>query len=249
MGTDNSEEAVNTEASLIFFKSYVCPVCEKKIIVPTSRTGKARIDHTDPDLRNVHQGIDTNKYDVVVCNYCGYAALTRFFGPLAKPHRDMLEKSICSKFKPTEEITHPLSYEEALVRYKMAQLNAVCRQAKSSEKAYICLKTGWIYRGIKERLIGEDADEQKIAEAYDSEMKYLNSAKTGFLDARLTEMPPIAGMDEVTLDYLLAQLCYECEDYETGLNMIQTVVTSTMATPQQKEKARELILLLKAAMK
>lgn len=240
---------ITNEESYIFYKNYTCPLCDEKIVAPTVRTGKTRIDHTDPDLRNVHKGIDINKYDVVMCNHCGYAAFTRYVAPLAKPHKDLLNQGIRARFKATEEVRHPLSYEEALYRCKMAQLNAVTRQAKTSEKAFICLKTAWIYRGLREELVANGGDARAIDEAMLAERKYLSGAMSGFADARVTEMPPIAGMDEVTYDYLLARLCYDCEDYDMGLRVIQDVISSKVASSTQKDKARDLIQLLKDAKK
>ena len=44
--------------------------------------------------------IDTVKYDVVHCNRCGYAALTRYYGVLAKPHKALLLEKIAENYNP-----------------------------------------------------------------------------------------------------------------------------------------------------
>ncbi len=234
------------EIKYIFPKAYECPVCGKKFHAMTVRTGKARTLRTDRDLRTVFKGVDANKYDVILCNHCGYAAVSKYFGPLAKPHRDMLTQSLSCKFKPFEEKESVISYSEALNRYKMAQINAMFRQAKSSEKALICLKTAWVLRGMKEEL---EADEptavKKIMDIQDEEKRYIESAMCGFLDARQTEMPPIAGMSEVTLDYLLAVLCFECRRFDEAYNLAQQVVLNQQATGHEKDKARDFLAEIK----
>ena len=238
------------EENYIFSKAYICPVCNGKFHSMTVRTGKARLIGSDKDLRNIFKGVDANKYDVVLCNHCGYAALLRYFGPLAKPHRDMIVENIARKFKPVDEKLGVISYEEAFIRYKMAQISAFHRQAKNSEKAYICLKTAWLLRGMREELVQSDEfSTQKVGELETQEKKYLEAALAGFEEARMSEMPPIAGMNEITLDYLLSVLCLECEKYEDGLKLAQNVVVSGQATSQQKEKAREIVAELKALLK
>ena len=67
------------EADKLFDKKYTCPVCENNFTSKTVRSGKARMVRTDMDLRNVYDGIEPLKYDVILCPKCGYAALSRFF--------------------------------------------------------------------------------------------------------------------------------------------------------------------------
>lgn len=238
------------EEDLLFEKNFECPVCDKKFKQWVVRGNKARLMGSDKDLRPHHEHIDSTKYDVVFCNRCGYAALMRYYGPLAKPHRDLLKENVYSKFKPMAEPGMKLSYEDALIRYKMALYNAMCRQAKSSEKAYICLKTGWVYRGMQEQL-GEDvpADAPERKELLEKEEESLKNALEGLMLARETETPPIAGMNLTTLDYLLAVLCVRFGRLEDAMKLLQELIRSTSASNAQKEKARDLVLEIRQKMK
>ena len=56
-----------------------------------------------------------------------------------------------------------ITYEDALTRYKLALLNAVVRQGKNSEKAFICLKTAWLLRGMRYSYDIETAEGRKMA--------------------------------------------------------------------------------------
>lgn len=74
-----AEPAKVEEKDLIFDKTFSCPVCEKEFPAKIMKSGKAKLLGTDADLRAKYDGIDPVKYDVELCPFCGYAALTRYF--------------------------------------------------------------------------------------------------------------------------------------------------------------------------
>ena len=57
----------------LFEKKYTCPICDHNFTAKTVRTGKARMIRTDMDLRNVYEDIEPLKYDIILCQKCGYA--------------------------------------------------------------------------------------------------------------------------------------------------------------------------------
>ena len=68
--------------------------------------------------------------------------------------------------------------------------------------------------------------------------------------ARMTESNyPMCGMDDMTVDYLVAALAMDIGQYDVATKMIASILTSTSATPRIKDKARdlkdELIALIK----
>ena len=196
----------------------------------------------------MHEGIDVSKYDVIFCPDCGYAVLLRYFAPLAPTHRKLLAENIRKKFKPQDRtLPETISYEDAVVRYKMALANAMVRMAKSSEKAYICLKAAWLYRGMREDALAKGgADKEAVRAMEASEKEYLITAAEGFIKARAGESPPYAGMNATTMDYLIAAIYLETDtNLKDGARLLQDVITSRTATPQNKEKARDLLLEIK----
>ena len=239
-----------TEESYVYTKEYECPVCDNHFKATVVKTGKARLIKQDKDLRPIYKGVDSIKYDVVLCNRCGYAVLSKYYGPLPKPHKELLIKNIASNYRPMKEPELLYSYEEALLRFKLALVNAVCRQAKDSEKALICLRTAWLVRGMKENFndisFEEEYTEEKLAQM---EEEYLKDAYELFIKARQGETPPIAGMNDITLDYLLAVLSIQFEKYEDAAKLLTGIISSTTAGSAQKDKARDLILELKAKLK
>lgn len=235
------------EKDFLMEKEFECPVCQRKFKQRLARTTLKCIRH-DIDLRPVYEGIDVSKYDVVFCHDCGFAVLVRYFAPLAPTHRKLLTENIRKNFKPqSRELPETISYEDAVVRYKMALANAMVRMAKNSEKAYICLRTAWLYRGMREdAILKGEKDKDKLKAMQDSEKEYLITAAEGFIKARAGETPPYAGMNSTTLDYVIAAIYLETDtNLKDGARLLQDVITSRTATPQNKEKARELLAEIK----
>ena len=120
-------------------------------------------------------------------------------------------------------------------------VNAIVKHGKASEKAYICLKTGWILRGQREALEADDPDyEKKKQELESAENQFLKNAYDGFVTARASESFPICGMDEMTVDYLLATLAMRFEEYETAAKLLGSIVTSRTANARIKDRAHDL---------
>lgn len=140
------KEVVFEEKDYLYDKTYDCPVCSRKATAKTVRSAKLRLIKNDWDLRAVYEGIDIHKYDTVVCNSCGYAALTKYFGPMLGSQIKQVRENICEKIKWTPAKGDTYTYEEAMERYKLALVCTIVKRGKSSEKAYICLKAAWVLR-------------------------------------------------------------------------------------------------------
>ena len=133
------------------------------------------------------------------------------------------------------------SYEEAIERYKLCLANAVVKRAHASEKAYICLKSGWLMRGYQEHLEESgDTDMARLREVKTMEETYLKNAYTGFTEALQTEGFPMCGMDEITVEFLIAVLAARFQKYDVASRMVATILTSPSANARTKDKAREL---------
>ena len=240
-GPDGAPAApVVQEQDFLFDKSFNCPICDREFKARTVKIGKAKLGGSDLDLRPRYEQIDLLKYDIIMCPNCGYAALSRFFKFLTSPQAKNIQKAISSTFKPQQETKETYTYDEALERYKLTLANAIVKQARSSEKAYICLKTAWLLRGKAEHLDNTqpDYEEQKKA-CQEEEDEFLKSALEGFLAARQTESFPMCGMDEPTVDYLIAVTAMRFEQYDLTSRLITVILTSTGANPRMKDKARD----------
>lgn len=238
------------ETDFLFDKTYECPVCDSKIKARTMKAGKAKLLHTDMDLRPVYENVEPLKYEVIICPECGYAAIGRYFSGLTASQIKAIKETISKSYKKSGENPDTYTYEEALGRYKLCLANAIVKHAKSSEKAYICLKAGWLLRSMGENLDKNEADySQKAASLKEQECEFLKNALEGFLSARQTENYPMCGMDETTVEFLIANLAIEFEQFDVASRLISGILVSTTANNRMKDKAREAKEVLVAKIK
>lgn len=229
------------EEDFLFDKTYECPVCSKTFKERTLRTGKARLLKTDMDLRPTFEGIEPLKYDVVQCTECGFTALTRYFVPMTVPQRKAILEKISSRYRKPEQHKDLYSYEDAVGRYKLALVNAIVKNAKASEKAYICLRAGWLARSYAEHLEEQDTiDNAKVEEIKELENEFLKNAYEGFAGAIQSESFPMCGMDEPTVDFLLANLAIRNQKYEVASKLISKLLISPNCNSRTKDKVRDL---------
>lgn len=229
------------EKDLIFDKSFVCPVCDSSFTAKIVKTGKAKLLGTDQDLRARYEGVDPAKYDVLLCPTCGYAALSRYFSGITSAQAKLIREAISQNVHINTYNDEVYSYEQAMERYKLTLVNAVVKKAKASEKAYICLKSAWLVRGYAESLreAGKN-DEKLLKNLAQQEAEYLENAYKGFVDARQTENFPMCGMDEITVDYLLAALAVGNKKYDVASKLVASLLTNNAASARIKDKARDL---------
>ena len=237
------------EADFLFDKSYTCPICETDFKCKTVRAGKARMIGSDPDLRPKYEHIDVLKYDTVVCPECGYAALSRYFKFMTRIQAKLIKEGICSNYHGHNYEGDSYTYDEAIERYKLVLANAIVKKAKPSEKAYICLKTAWILRGQLENLEMDASYVKKKVLYTRQEEEYIRNAYDGFLTARSSEPFPLCGMDEATVDYLLAALATRFEDVDVAGRLISDMLSSKTVNSRTKDKARMLKEELEAVIK
>ncbi|NTV78836.1 MAG: DUF2225 domain-containing protein [Clostridiales bacterium] len=240
--TGEAAPIVIKEEDFLLDKSYTCPICDAEFKSKAVKTGKAKLLGTDMDLRPRHEGIDMLKYDVILCPYCGYAALTRYYKSVTSSQGKKIKEVISKSFigKPNDDrIIY--TYEDALERHKLTLANAIVKQAKSSEKAYICLKMAWLIRG-KAELLNENTPNyaQLKKEATEQEDEYLKNALEGFIAARQSEDYPMCGMDEETVDYLIAVTALHFDQFDVASKLVSTLIVSNTASPRMKDKARDL---------
>ncbi len=228
------------EQEFLFEKTHTCPVCDLEFKERAVRVGKARLIGTDLDLRPKYEHMDLLKYDVILCPRCGYAALSRYFKFLTFPQAKLIKDNISMTFKPIEYKKPIYTHEDAIVRYKLTLANAIVKRAKTSEKAYICLKTAWVLRSMGEALDQTDAKYAVKKQIVDKEeMEFLKNALDGFIAARQSESFPMCGMDETTVDYIISVTAMKFQQYDVSSKLIAGILTSNTANPRMKDKARD----------
>lgn len=233
--------AVLEEKDMIYDKKTTCPVCDTEFMCKSLKAGKTRFLGNDKDLRPIYEGIDAQKYDIALCPNCGYAALTKYFPRVTTKQAAFIRKNISSKVRLHAYTGDTYSYEDAIERYQLALASAVVKKAKTSEKAYICLKNAWLLRGYAQYLAEEKhMSKEQLGAVTQLEKKFLQNAFRGLSASVASESYPICGMDEGTLDYLLAAIAMQLEDYDGAGKIVANILISTTVNPRIKDKARDL---------
>lgn len=234
-----------TEEDFIFDKTYTCPVCDKEFKTKAVRSGKSKLLGTDFDLRAKYQGVDSLKYDAILCPHCGYAALSRYFNVITSPQAKLIREKICANYKPQDKEVTAYTYDEALEIHKLALVNCIVKKCRASEKAYLCLKIAWLLRGKKEELPKDTLDYKTITASLEAEeTDFMKNSFDGFVNAVSKEDFPMCGMDEQTIDYLIAALSYKTKHYDLASKLLSKIITSRTARSTLKDKARGLKELL-----
>ncbi|MCI8307524.1 MAG: DUF2225 domain-containing protein [Lachnospiraceae bacterium] len=238
------EEEHDYEAEALFDKTMNCPCCYKDFTSRTVRTGKVKAAEPDLDLRPRYEKMDPLKYDAIVCPECGYASLSRFYGNITDGQKKLIREQISQSFKGIDTSQDRYSYDDAIMRHKLALLNTIVKKGKNSERAFTCLKIAWLYRGKAESelLANKDAD---VTELQKEEMSNLNFAYEGFCDSFSKEAFPICGMDQTTLMYLLADLARRLGEKDAASRWISNVITTRGISNRIKDKALHIKELLK----
>ena len=221
--TDQQEIAPTKEELLAYLypKKHTCTVCDTEFTKQTVRITKLRVLQVDTDFRSKHKDIDANRYEVLLCSSCGYAALPAHFDKIVNRQKEAILTKIKPNYKHVEREI-PLSLEDAAAIYKQAFLCAEAMDAKVSVKAFLSLRLAWMYReaGRKEE-----------------EAKYIKDAYEGLKEAFSTENFPLGNMDESTAKYLIADLARRSGQMGEAMRWVADVVVARGISSAIKEKA------------
>ncbi len=234
------------EEDVLYDKRYTCPVCDISFTSKTVRAGKIKLIGKDTDLRAVYEIADPHKYDVIACENCGYSAVGRYFGKLSTRQMKDIKDQVGTNFRGISNDKELFSYDDAILRYKLALVCSIVKHAKNSEKGYTSLKMAWVLRGKRLTLKPGDTT---ILQLYEEEMECISNAYACFVEALANEMMPIAGMDENTIKYLMAELARKLKKYDDSAKLLAEVITSKATPARLKEEALNVKELLKEDIK
>ncbi len=238
--------AEKTELDVLFDKTFKCPVCNRDFTSKMIRAGKNKLLKQDTDLRGIYDTADVVKYDAILCPHCGFAALNRFFKPLPTAQEKLIRDKICINFKGVKAPEGEYSYDDAILRYKLALACTIVKCGKNSEKAYVCLKLAWTYRGKAEHLPADTENRDAVLKQLKAaELECLQNAYEGFNAAFSTEPFPMCGMDETTVMYISAEVARRIGKLDEAGRLASSIITSRVAGERIKEKAREIKELVK----
>ncbi len=233
------------QESYLFDRKVRCPVCNHICHIRTVKTGKAKLITTDTDLRPIYEGIDPVLYDAALCQHCGYAALNRFFTKITPKQRQWVKESISNRYR-SKSYPDMYTYKIAIERYKLVLLNAVVKKVKPSEKAYICLKLSWLYRGYEEELRHDlQLTKEELRSIREERNRFIENAYEGFISAYQFERFPVCGLQEITVMYLIGDLARRLKRDGEAIKWLSRVIVSPQATERIKNRARDIKEIIK----
>ncbi len=237
------------EREAVFERTVKCPVCDLEFRFLAMRPGKAKLEGSDTDLRPRYEKMDPIKYDAIACCNCGYGALTKYFGHLASRQVRELKERMEASFEGYNFEGGIYSYDDAIFRYTLALASCVVKKGKNSERAYTALKLAWVLRGKQAQLEKDETKKEERARLAADELEALGVAYEGFTIAISKESAPIAGMDENTVVYLLAELARRLKKYDEASRLCGTVLTNQGVQPRLKERAFDLKTMIQEELK
>ena len=243
---DAPKEEKHLETEFLLLKSIRWPVCDHVFRTRLVKTGRVKRLEPDFDLRPRFAYIDTNKYDVSSCPKCGYTAINRYFSHITSGQVKLIDQGVHSKFKANtlvnaEDALEAYTYEEAIEYCKLALYCTMVKKGSTSEKAYECLKLSWLYRGWREKLESEGTnDRELLSNVKEEEDAYYKQAYEGFMKAIASESFPMCGMEESTVNILLANMAFKLEKYDASSKLVSAILASRVASRSVKDRAMTL---------
>ena len=243
---DAPKKEKHLETEFLLLKSIRCPVCDHVFRTRLVKTGRVKRLEPDFDLRPRFAYIDTNKYDVSSCPKCGYTAINRYFSHITSGQVKLIDQGVHSKFKANtlvnaEDALEAYTYEEAIEYCKLALYCTMVKRGSTSEKAYECLKLSWLYRGWREKLESEGTnDRELLSNVKAEEDAYYKQAFEGFMKAIASESFPMCGMEESTVNILLANMAFKLEKYDVSSKLVSAILASRVASRSVKDRAMTL---------
>lgn len=209
---------------IVYQRKVTCPVCDTEFMTTSVRAGRIRFVDTELDLRPIYKSFDPVPYDVVACPMCGYAHLNKYFSKISDIKIGKVKEQIAVQFKGKH---YPMvyTYQDGIERYKLALLNCVVGLDNNGMKAYLCLKISWLYRGYRLKLEAEETYEaSKIFGLRELEREFSAYAYEGFVRAYEHESFPVMGIEQNSLEYLLAELARRQGDFKNAKKWLSRVI-------------------------
>lgn len=238
------------EEDYLIDRKYTCPICDFDFTTRSVKASAVRANGRDTDLRPLYDGFDALKYDAISCDKCGYSAITRYFKTVTSKQAKLIKEQVGANFSGLDNRLDVFTYDDAIMRHKLALICSIVKKAKNSERAYTCLKYAWVLRGKRLSLdISDSKNHDMIKELYVDEMECLKNAYEGFEVAMVNENYPIAGMDEITLKYFMADTARKLKKFDVAMKLTGEIITNKGTPNRIKDEALKEKDLIKEDMK
>ena len=234
----------HTDEEYLFDKKMTCVVCDKPFTTKILKANKARRLESDADLRPRYEHIDTLKYGICSCPNCGYSAMHSAFSHISGRQINNIKEQVCVHYLPEDRNGwSEYTYDQAIRMHEMALQCAEAKLAKNGEKAYLHMLMAWLYREKQkeaEEITIDELRETEIQSCRTQADEHYLAAFEGFQQAMMNEMFPIMGLNQPTLEYIIAYMAFYFGKLEVAAKLIGSVLTTSSASRNVKDRALEL---------
>lgn len=231
---------VEEEKKYVYVKKIKCTNCEAQFNDLRILNSKLRRKEPDSDLRPRFQFIDSLKYGVTSCPYCGFTTPIKNFERLSSLQQKRIREKVTSQFMQREPLSGEImDYATAMAQYELALICAMAMEVDLSEQAYLCLQLSWLIRGRLEEADAEPGllDEDTYRQLQEKQERFYRQAYDSLSKAATKENFPICGMDQNTFDYLLAVMSFHFKEYDLATRYCGNVVQTRGVSSKLKDKA------------
>ncbi|WP_187296223.1 DUF2225 domain-containing protein [Tepidibacter mesophilus] len=192
----------------LYDKKVKCPICKNEFTTKKIKTSALRIDKRDTDLYVHYKTVNPYLYSVWVCPKCGYAAMEGKYNIIKKYQHNIITENITNLWNP-RDYGKKRNIDEAIQTHKLAIYEGNLLNWEKSYIGGLSLRLTWLYR-----LKGDKG----------LEIKFQKYALTIFTDCFSKEIFPMAGMDSVSMAYLIGELNRRFQNYEESIKWFQTAL-------------------------
>lgn len=201
-----------------------CPICQQSFEATKVRS-KLKMVRQDNDFNVIYEQLNPLYYAVWFCPSCGYAAQDTVFSEVYERHVEKI-KEFLQTCDINIDFPGTRSREQAILLFKLAIFYSELTSAKDSRLGGLYLRLGWLYR--------EAEDDKKEQIALLKAMEHYEAAIT-------KESFPIGNMNEITVEYIVAQLQYRTGDDDTAYRSLSRLLSSVQIKSEKRisEMARD----------
>ena len=231
---------VEEEKKYTYAKKINCTNCGAQFPDLRLLNSKLRRKEPDMDLRPRFQFVDSLKYGVTSCPFCGFSAPIKNFEHLSSLQQKRIREKITSQFMQREPLSGETLDEATPVgQYELALVCAMVMEVPLSEQAHLCLQLSWLIRGRLEEADAEPGllEDDLYKQLQEKEERYYRQAYDSLSKAFTQEDFPICGMDQSTFDYLLAVMSFHFKEYDLAVRYCGNVVQEKGVSAKLKDKA------------
>ena len=211
-------------ADLIYTVEKTCPICQETFEATKVRSKLKAVRH-DSDFNVVYEQINPLYYAIWFCPKCGYAAQDTVFSEIYERHADKI-KEFLKTCQINIDFPGTRSREQAILLFKLAIFYSDLIAAKDSRLGGLYLRLAWLYR--------EAEDTKKEISALEKALEHYENAMT-------KENFPIGNMNEVTVEYIVAQLQYRTGKEEKAYSSLSRLLSRAQIKSEKRisELARD----------